>query len=93
MDTQLFTLITNNEAGRNTYALRNNAEFVIPRSSCAKVTKMPLIDFPYTWNNTDSSITEISQKNLLKKTVKQELLEKYRDFKCGRLICLSCLNN
>ena len=59
--------ITNNEAGRNTYALRNNAEFVIPRSSCAKVTKMPLIDFPYTWNNTDSSITEISQKIYLKK--------------------------
>ena len=82
----------NNEANTHGYTLRNALEFSVPRSLSARIDSMPLIDFPKRWNLTDDSITNISLKATFKQTVKHELLEKYRDFKCDKILCVSCIN-
>ena len=74
------------------YVLRNDNDFSIPRTFSSFVQKMPLVDFPMSWNNLDVSVKEIPNKLTFKRTLKFELLEKYRDFRCDKTLCVSCMN-
>ena len=73
------------------YPLRNNNDFYIPRSTNSKVTKMPLIDFPSTWNSIDESLKKFMSKNSFKKSVKSSLIGQYSNFRCSKSICFSCI--
>ena len=84
--------ISNLNANEHRYVLRNDDDYFVPRTNLTFVQKMPLIDFPLTWNRIDQSLKEISSKLLFKKTIKLELLDKYRDFRCTRTICISCMD-
>ena len=74
------------------FVLRNDNDYFVPRTNLTFVQKMPLIDFPLTWNRIDQSLKEISSKLLFKKTIKLELLDEYRDLRCTRTICISCMD-
>ena len=82
----------NFQANTHRFNLRDDNNFYIPRTNISIVQKMPMIDFPNTWNNLDHSLKEITQKSLFKKSVKSELLEKYRNFSCTSTFCFSCMN-
>ena len=84
--------IFNHNTNRHLYGLRNETEFFVPRFNYAIVKKMPLVDFPSLWNNTDQSLTDLTSKLLFKKHVKSSLLDKYQNFKCNRTLCVSCMN-
>ena len=84
--------LTNREASDHRFTFRDTHNFSIPRTSLSMVQKMPLIDFPLTWNNIDESLREITSKNLFKKTLKLELLDNYANFQCSNTICMSCMN-
>ena len=84
--------LTNREASDHRFIFRDTHNFSIPRTSLSMVQKMPLIDFPLTWNNIDESLKEITSKNLFKKTLKLELLDNYANFQCSNTICMSCMN-
>ena len=74
------------------YPLRNNNDFHVPRSMNYKVSKMPLIDFPSTWNRLDNSIKSINSKTIFKKQLKLLCMDKYANFRCQKTLCYSCLN-
>ena len=74
------------------YGLRNDNDFFVPRAYSSTVSKMPLVDFPLVWNNLDISLKDLVMKNNFKNTVKQQLLDKYVDFRCNRTVCYSCMN-
>ena len=74
------------------YPLRNNNDFYIPRGFTSVVSKMPLIDFPYTWNALDEPLKIFMSKNVFKKSVKERLMNQYANFRCSKSICFSCLN-
>ena len=74
------------------YPLRNNNDFFIPRPLCSKVSKMPLIDFPTTWNNIDESFKKIQSKNSFKKQLKLACMDNYANFRCQKTLCYACLN-
>ena len=81
----------NTEVQEHIYPLRNNNDFFIPRSMSAKVTKMPLIDFPSTWNAADDTLKSTIIKKLFKKNFKLQCMDNYSNFRCNRAICISCI--
>ena len=84
--------ISNQIANVHRYTFRNDNDFHVPRTTQSLVQKMPLIDFPSSWNSLDPSLKDISSKYSFKKTLKQELLDKYSNFRCTRSICISCID-
>ena len=74
------------------YPLRNNNDFHVPRSMFYKVSKMPLIDFPSTWNRLDDSVKTIKSKSIFKKQLKLFCMDNYANFQCHKTLCYSCLN-
>ena len=76
--------ISNRSVNEHRYTFRNESDFFVHRTNLSTVQKMPLIDFPSTWNNIDQSLKEIPSKIVFKKTIKHELLAKYSDFRCNR---------
>ena len=84
--------VSNMSVNDHLYSLRNDDDFFVTRTNLSFIQKMPLIDFPTSWNSIDQSLKEITSKNLFKKNIKLELLDKYSEFRCSRSICLSCMN-
>ena len=84
--------ISNQTANVHRYTFRDDNDFHVPRTTQSLVQKMPLIDFPSSWNSLDPSLKEISSKYGFKKILKQELLDKYSNFRCNRSICISCID-
>ena len=74
------------------YPLRNNTDFHVPRSMNYKVSKMPLFDFPSSWNRLDESTKTIKSKNSFKKQLKLLCMDGYANFRCRKNLCYSCLN-
>ena len=85
--------ITNLTFNAHRFNLRNENDFFVPRTDSSFVQRMPLIDFPAAWNNIDQSLKSIASKQSFKKILKQELLDKYRNFTCDRSLCISCINS
>ena len=56
-----FTL--NFQANTHRFNLRDN-DFYIPRTNISTVQKMPIVDFPNTWNDLIHSLKEIMQKKV-----------------------------
>ena len=81
----------NSEVNVHRFSLRNENDFHVPRTNSSFIQKMPLIDFPNTWNELDQSLKEISSRGLFKKQLKLFLLDKYANFRCNNLLCYSCL--
>ena len=73
------------------YQLRNADDFFVCRTNSTFIKNMPLIDFPNTWNNLDNGYKEIRSKLLFKKTIKSDLLDKYCNFRCNKIFCVSCM--
>ena len=73
------------------YQLRNLDNFFVCRTNSSFVKKMPLIDFPLLWNNLDNSYKVINSKMVVKKTIKNDLLDKYCNFRCNKAFCFSCM--
>ena len=73
------------------YQLRNADDFFVCRTNSTFIKNMPLIDFPNTWNDLDSGYKEIRSKLLFKKTIKSDLLDKYCNFRCTKVFCVSCM--
>ena len=82
----------NREASWNYFNLRNSNDFFVARAHSNLVQKMPLIDFPQSWNDLDQSFKDISSKIGFKKQLKLYLLDKYTNFRCSNLVCYSCIN-
>ena len=80
------------EIQEHPYPLRNLDDFYIQRTDCQKVTKMPLINLPYTWNSIDETFKCITSRNIFKNKIKLELMEKHADFHCNKTVCISCMN-
>ena len=57
-----------------------------------KVTKMPLFDFPSSWNRLDESTKTIKSKTSFKKQLKLLCMDGYANFRCRKNLCYSCLN-
>ena len=74
------------------YTLRDADNFFVMRTNVNLVEKMPIVDFPKIWNSLDNCYKNISTRLAFKKTIKADLLEKYRNFKCSKTLCLSCMN-
>ena len=74
------------------YPLRNNTDFHVPRSMNYKVSKMPLFDFPSSWNRLDESTKTIKSKTSFKKQLKLLCMDGYANFRCRKNLCYSCLN-
>ena len=83
--------LTNLDVNTHRFTLRDQHHFFILRTVNAMVQKMPIVDFPLSWNNIDESLKDIASKNIFKKTVKLELLDKYANFRCNNTVCLSCM--
>ena len=83
---------SNQASNDHRFSFRNDSDFFVYRTNLSSVQKMPLIDFPSTWNDIDQSLKEIPSKLRFKKTVKLELLDKYSNFRCNRTICVSCID-
>ena len=86
-----FTHFFSNISANTEYILRDANDFFISRSHFSLVKKMPLVDFPVVWNNLDIAYKQIANRKLFKKTIKEDLLDKYRDFRCNNSICISCM--
>ena len=80
------------EIQEHPYPLRNLDDFYIQRTDYQKVTKMPLINLPYTWNSIDETFKCITSRNIFKNKIKLELMEKHADFHCNKTVCISCMN-
>ena len=90
---QFPNFILNNTIQQHRFSFRNDLDFFVPRAYVSCVQKMPLIDFPKTWNSIDQSLKDISSKQTFKINSKLELLDKYCNFRCSRAFCISCFNN
>ena len=82
----------NSDVQDHLYPLRNNDDFFIPRANSAKVAKMPLSDFPCTWNTIDDALKSTLSFKAFKENLKSHLMDKYYNFRCDRTICISCMN-
>ena len=82
----------NRETNTHRFNLRNYNDFYVPRTSSSFIQKMPLVDFPSSWNALDQSFKDISSKGAFKKQIKLSLLDKYATFRCSNLVCFSCIN-
>ena len=74
------------------YPLRNNNDFFIPRPLNSRISKMPLIDFPSTWNRIEEHLKNIQSKNIFKKQLKLFCMDNYANFRCQKTLCYSCIN-
>ena len=81
----------NSVVGDHRFNLRNDSDFFVPRATFNIVSKMPLIDFPNTWNCLDQSIKDIPSLSHFKHCLKHELLDKYANFTCDKTLCISCM--
>ena len=74
------------------YPLRNLNDFQIRRTNSQKLSKMPLIDLPNTWNSVDDSLKRIASKNIFRNKIKLELMNKCDNYRCNKKVCISCKN-
>ena len=81
----------NIEVYNHVYPLRNGTDFYIMRAHCNKVSHLPLIDLPRTWNDLDENLKNTPSRNVFKSKLKTQLMEQYSDFRCNRAICVSCI--
>ena len=82
----------NSEIHDHLYPLRNLDDFHIQRTNSQKLSNMPLIDLPYTWNLIEDSLKRIASRNIFRNRIKLELMEEYADFRCIKTVCFSCMN-
>ena len=84
----------NNEFAKNSenreYLLRNNEDFIVPRIHINFLNRFPLVSFPVGWNALDHQLKTIFNKKEFKTRIKKSLIQKYENFKCGKLFCYVC---
>ena len=86
-----FEFHLNNSLTHN-FELRNLDDFTIPRSYRCVLDKMPMFDFPKTWNLCNPDFKVINDRVEFKTILKYGLLDRLDNFSCDRLICRSCMN-
>ena len=74
------------------YALRTQADFAIPFSRLALISRLPFISLPKTWNNYAEILKDLKNKpnfNLFKQHLKKTMVENI-ETNCYRLLCHIC---
>ena len=74
------------------YALRTHADFAIPFSRLALISRLPFISLPKTWNKYEEILKDLKNRpnyNLFKKHLKKTLIENI-ETNCNRLLCHIC---
>ena len=84
--------VFNRDVGLHRFNFRNDCDFFIPHTNSSFIQKMPLIDFPKSWNELDHTIKEITSKGMFKKQLKLFFLDKFSNFRCQNLVCYACMD-